>query len=230
MNPNSDAFSRRLAEELEFRKRQNDARDVALQAMLDDVARKQRMSDYRDYADIALSHSPVSSKLSLSAAEMRQQQASLPDKLHAILSNPNYEHIISWLPHGRAWKIHNLTKFSTLILPLYFDMGGDCGSLNVFLRYLKVWGFRQFTEGPDIAAYYHEVSLVVIYTRNSTCCYLPLLTLLLFIILITVIPSWDRLTSLHASIRKQSSQGLGELQSRSRSLRIDSHARHSIPP
>ena len=26
-----------------------------------------------------------------------------PAKLHAILSNPSYQHIICWQPHGRAW-------------------------------------------------------------------------------------------------------------------------------
>jgi HSF-type DNA-binding len=154
----NDLLSRHLSSEVDLRVAQHNERDAALKSLLDEVARKQRMSDYRDYANVALSYSPVVPvNLQASPLEMRQQQASLPQKLHVILSNPNYEHIVSWLPHGRAWKIHNLSKFSTLILPLYFDMAGSTSSLNMFLRLLKIWGFSQFTEGPDITAYYHEV-------------------------------------------------------------------------
>jgi HSF-type DNA-binding len=43
-----------------------------------------------------------------------------PMKLHAILSNPELCDIISWLPHGRAWRILQPKAFEDRALPLYF--------------------------------------------------------------------------------------------------------------
>ena len=31
--------------------------------------------------------------------------ATFPTKLHKILSDPRYQHIIRWLPHGRSWEV-----------------------------------------------------------------------------------------------------------------------------
>jgi len=45
---------------------------------------------------------------------------SFPQKLHAILSKPEYNHICSWLPHGRAWIVHNTKDFEQVVLPRYF--------------------------------------------------------------------------------------------------------------
>jgi len=45
---------------------------------------------------------------------------SFPQKLHEILSKPEYSHACSWLPHGRAWIVHNTRDFEQDVLPRYF--------------------------------------------------------------------------------------------------------------
>ena len=47
-------------------------------------------------------------------------QPNFPAKLHAIVSNQNYEHIICWQPHGRSWKIVDMNLLSTVICPKHF--------------------------------------------------------------------------------------------------------------
>ena len=78
----------------------------------------------------------------------------LPYKLHAMLSNPDYKHIISWRPHGRSWKIHHPQDFVEQVLPLYFEYTNH----NSFIRLVNAWGFRRITKGIDRNSYFHEVS------------------------------------------------------------------------
>jgi hypothetical protein len=50
-------------------------------------------------------------------------------------------HIISWLPTGRAFTIHNKTKFCSEILPKHFNNI----KYHSFVRTLKRWGFVAMT-------------------------------------------------------------------------------------
>ena len=43
-----------------------------------------------------------------------------PVKLHRILSNPEYNDIVSWLPHGRSWRVLKPKAFEEKVIPLYF--------------------------------------------------------------------------------------------------------------
>ena len=43
-----------------------------------------------------------------------------PVKLHRILSNPEYSDLISWLPHGRSWRVLKPKAFEEKIIPRYF--------------------------------------------------------------------------------------------------------------
>ena len=79
----------------------------------------------------------------------------LPAKLNAMLSNPNFAHIISWMPHGRAWKVHNAHAFVEEVVPRYFEYT----NYNSFIRLVNAWGFRRILKGPDRNSYYHEVSI-----------------------------------------------------------------------
>lgn len=40
-----------------------------------------------------------------------------PVKLYALLSQPQLSHIISWMPHGRSWKVLKPRIFETAVLP-----------------------------------------------------------------------------------------------------------------
>ncbi|KAL7546532.1 hypothetical protein ACHAWF_009866 [Thalassiosira exigua] len=56
-----------------------------------------------------------------------------------ILSNPDYSHIISWLPnHNKRFAVHDHSLFSSQILPKYFRRV----IFRSFVRKLNRWGFR----------------------------------------------------------------------------------------
>jgi hypothetical protein len=82
-----------------------------------------------------------------------------PEKVHNMLSE-NTEHsadpsIISWLPHGRAFKIHKPALFAQESLSQVFQHT----KLNSFLRQINLYGFYRIHFGPDQGAYYHELFL-----------------------------------------------------------------------
>lgn len=80
------------------------------------------------------------------------KEPTFPGKLHLILSNPEFEDIISWMPHGRSWRILRPDVFEDRILPLFFC---HC-RLSSFMRQVNGWGFRRIKHGPDYNSYYHE--------------------------------------------------------------------------
>lgn len=45
---------------------------------------------------------------------------SFPVKLHYILSDPKYHSYITWLPHGKAWKILDHKGFERFVVPTFF--------------------------------------------------------------------------------------------------------------
>lgn len=80
-------------------------------------------------------------------------------KLHRILDETEKNgmgHIISWQPHGRAFKIHNAELFTERIMPLYFPRMNKITSLQ---RQFNLYGFERLTCGPDAGSYYHEAFL-----------------------------------------------------------------------
>lgn len=94
----------------------------------------------------------------LNCIKMEQQTriisfSSFPIKLHSILSNPRLSHIISWLPHGRSWRINNHKEFEQKIIPRYFRHR----NLSSFMRQVNGWGFHRITAGLDRNSYYLEV-------------------------------------------------------------------------
>lgn len=76
-----------------------------------------------------------------------------PLKLMEILANPSTQHIISWMPHGRAFKIFDHIQFVEIVLPQYFPKNIKYTS---FVRQLNVWDFKRLTNKIDRGAYYHE--------------------------------------------------------------------------
>jgi hypothetical protein len=69
-----------------------------------------------------------------------------------ILDDKNNDHIITWLPHGKAFIIYQKKKFGTEILTKYFKES----KYTSFTRKLNRWGFVRVTKGPEIGAYYHK--------------------------------------------------------------------------
>jgi hypothetical protein len=76
-----------------------------------------------------------------------------PMKLYDILCNPEFSHAISWMPHGRSWKVLNKEYFMAEICPQYFSQS----RFESFIRQVNGWGFKRLRrEGPDRSSYYHE--------------------------------------------------------------------------
>ena len=75
-----------------------------------------------------------------------------PLKLHAILSDPNLEDIITWLPNGTSWRVVNREMFEKEVIPLYFRHR----NYSSFMRQVNGWGFQR-VDCKD--TFQHEVSL-----------------------------------------------------------------------
>ncbi len=80
---------------------------------------------------------------------------SFPAKLHAILERSDIADIVSWMPHGRAWRVHKPKAFESKVIPMFFV---QC-KYSSFIRQANGWGFRRITKGLDRNAYYHEFFL-----------------------------------------------------------------------
>lgn len=112
---------------------------------------------YRDYSQVEVSSDDEAP--STAGGDDKKQsrlQPNFPAKLHAIVSNPNYQHIICWQPHGRSWKIVDKHLLSTVICPKHFAHA----KFESFNRSVNGWGFKRLLNpGPDCKSYYHECFL-----------------------------------------------------------------------
>jgi hypothetical protein len=75
-----------------------------------------------------------------------------PETLFDVVSMDEHAHIVSWLPHGRGFIIHDKQRFASYILPTYFDSA----KYTSFTRRLKRWKFTRVPRGPEIGAYYND--------------------------------------------------------------------------
>ncbi|KAL7530815.1 hypothetical protein ACHAXR_003688 [Thalassiosira sp. AJA248-18] len=126
---------------------------------------KERLFVQHDYHDLSLEPDALPGGDGPSTSKKTDQQATLltesfPMKLHRILEETcalGQSHIISWQPHGRAFKIHKPALFTSQIMPLYFP---KMKKLTSFQRQFNLYGFERLTRhGPDSGAYYHEAFL-----------------------------------------------------------------------
>ncbi|KAG7350792.1 HSF-type DNA-binding protein [Nitzschia inconspicua] len=100
-------------------------------------------------------HGPpaLSSRMVRASGWCRSQR--FPVKLYALLSQPRLSHIISWMPHGRSWKVLNPREFEASILPVFFESD----NYHSFNRVINAWSFRRKSTGPDRGSYFHELFL-----------------------------------------------------------------------
>jgi hypothetical protein len=78
-----------------------------------------------------------------------------PTKLYALLSQPQLSNIITWMPHGRSWKVLQPRVFETSVLPVFFESD----NYHSFNRVINAWSFRRKSTGPDRGSYFHELFL-----------------------------------------------------------------------
>jgi hypothetical protein len=86
---------------------------------------------YNDYSTYRITNNDDSNKGHCSIDNF-------PRKLHHILSTPGYHHIISWMPHGRAWKIWNRELLVSVVCKEQFKHE----KFESFNRQVNGWGFK----------------------------------------------------------------------------------------
>lgn len=75
-------------------------------------------------------------------------------KLHEMLDDvekTGNDHIVSWLPHGKAFRVHKPKAFVQKIVPQYFKQS----KYKSFQRQLYIYGFVRTPRGPEAGAYSH---------------------------------------------------------------------------
>lgn len=117
----------------------------------------------QDHAPFSLDE-PYRFEGSLISRKEKVGTSKFPAKLHDILARTDLSDIITWCPHGRAWKVLQPKVFEENIIPMYFR---HC-KYNSFTRQVNGWGFRRITQGRDQSAYYHEVRMPLI-EMDVTC-------------------------------------------------------------
>ena len=120
--------------------------DQTTTTLINDAIEK---SAYHDYSRIP------SQQLSHRISHQKRKKPTFPQKLHTILTNEElYSDIITWLPHGRAWKIVSDRRLEEEVLHKFFRHNSRAS----FLRQVNNWGFKRVLGGRDENAYYNEVS------------------------------------------------------------------------
>jgi HSF-type DNA-binding len=73
-------------------------------------------------------------------------------QLMKVLSNPNFSHIVEWLPSGNSFVIHKPKAFATDLLPTHFKSA----KYSSFTRKLHRWGFVRHFQGGEAGAFFHD--------------------------------------------------------------------------
>merc|ERR1712038_74304 len=111
--------------------------------------------DYHDHADndgAVYLETPMVSKGGVTVP--------FPMKLYNMLEHiaqhePQLSSIVTWQPHGRCFLVHDINKFTSYVLPRFFQQRKYAS----FQRQLNLYGFTRLTTGPDRGSYYHELFL-----------------------------------------------------------------------
>ena len=85
----------------------------------------------------------------------KKSKETFPLKLFKMLEESdidNHAHIISWLPHGQAFKIHDEKLFEQHVLNQHFG-----SKFKSFKRQLNLYGFQKLRKhSADVGAYFHK--------------------------------------------------------------------------
>lgn len=79
------------------------------------------------------------------------EKTAFPILLHEIVSDPETDNCIHWLPCGTRFIIPDKQKFANEVLPKYYGHA----KFTSFTRRLKRWSFSRVPSGPFMGAYYN---------------------------------------------------------------------------
>ena len=85
--------------------------------------------------------------------------------LHRILANTDNQHVITWLPHGRSWRVLDSAAFEKYIIPKYFRHN----RFPSFLRQVGGWGFCCVLDDDGKRSYQNKVrKLLFVYLCSTS--------------------------------------------------------------
>ena len=102
---------------------------------------------------------PYRNELCIEASQplaINRNSKAFPQLLHKMLEDAEhkgFQNIVSWQPHGRAFRVHDKKKFVKEILSKYFRQT----QFTSFQRQLNLYCFQRLTIGNDKGASYHEL-------------------------------------------------------------------------
>lgn len=82
------------------------------------------------------------------------QQHSFPLRLQRMLDKLEADGnatVVSWLPHGRGFMVHDADRFVAELMPIYFNQT----KYSSFQRQLHMYNFSRITTGRDKGAYWN---------------------------------------------------------------------------
>ena len=86
---------------------------------------------------------------------LQQIKLPFPWKVQEMLTNVENDgnsHIVSWMPHGKSFRVHREEDFVSSIMPTYFNQS----KFTSFTRQLYIYGFQKVQDGPDKGAFFHD--------------------------------------------------------------------------
>jgi hypothetical protein len=100
------------------------------------------------------SSATANSKILTVDQQDNRQGMHFPWKLHELLEETGKGHstVVSWLPGGKAFKVHKKEYFCDQLMPAFFNSS----KYKTFQRSLNLWGFKSVSRGPDKGACYHQ--------------------------------------------------------------------------
>lgn len=147
----------------------DEGRRLSFEVVADLTADGSSLYTYRDFSNVAEEElEDVSASLAPPSHHGRAETSircqKFPVKLYAILAQKEFNEIITWQPHGRAWKVLEPQSFERLVMPLFFEYS----NYHSFNRLVNAWSFRRISSGPDRGSYYHEVCIVAVLIVGPT--------------------------------------------------------------
>ncbi|KAK1745661.1 heat shock factor family protein [Skeletonema marinoi] len=90
-----------------------------------------------------------SKKAASSSTSMRRSKTEFPVKLYAMLeladNIPVFARAVTWLPHGRAFRVLDEDTFMEEVVPVFFNQT----KIRSFNRQLHLWGFHRIGRGNE---------------------------------------------------------------------------------
>jgi len=107
--------------------------------------------NYHDYSTCSLPED-LDNVLDYSSDSSEAVEKNFSLKLHGILEKEEYKNYVTWMAHGRGFRILVPRIFEEVICPIYFNHS----RYSTFMRQLNNYGFKLLTKGRDRNVHYHE--------------------------------------------------------------------------